>query len=60
MSLLYWSKDMVLYSGQYGVCLCLKKKENVFLEGLIMFFSYLTCMSARVQDLYPARCLLLY
>ena len=35
-------------------------KKDIFLEGLIVFFSYLTYMSAGVQDLHLARYLLPY
>ena len=37
-----------------------KKKKFIFLEGLVIFFSYLTCTSTRVQDLHSARYLLPY
>ena len=55
MSLLYWSRDIVLCFGQV-----LYIKKDIFLEGLIVFFSYLTYMFAGVQDLHLARYLLPY
>jgi len=36
------------------------KKRIIFVEGLVVFFFYLTCMSAGVHNLHPARCLLPY